>query len=108
MFDKIRDLRIKEKFTIDDAYLNGYARVCGLIATGVYLSLCRHADKNQTCFPGKKLIAEELAISERSVYAGIKELEKQGIIKIKKQERGKRGAYGSNTYILLDKSALRH
>jgi len=104
MLDKIRDLRIKEKFSIDDAYLNGYARVCGLNATGVYVSLCRHVDKNQFCFPGKSLIAEELSISERSVYTGLKELEKWDIIKIQKQERRKRGIYGNNTYILLDKS----
>jgi hypothetical protein len=48
---KIRALRRKEKFVIDDEYLNGYARLCGWNATLVYMSICRHADKDQYSFP---------------------------------------------------------
>ncbi len=102
--DKIRDLRIKEKFFVDDLYLNGYARLCGIYATGVYLSLCRHSNKEQTCFPSKKLIAKELKISERSVFGAIKILEKWNIIRVKPQARKASGLYKNNIYILLDKS----
>ena len=85
--DVIRDIRRKEKFQIDDAYLNGYARHCGPMATLVYLSLCRHANSEQQCFPSKKLIGEELNIGERSVYNGLKTLEEWNIIKVEPQER---------------------
>ena len=102
--DVIRDIRRKEKFQIDDAYLNGYARHCGPMATLVYLSLCRHANSEQQCFPSKKLIGEELNIGERSVYNGLKTLEEWNIIKVEPQERKDDGSYRNNTYTLLDKS----
>lgn len=102
--DKIRDLRSKEKFVMDDRYLNAYARLCGIHATGVYVSLCRHANKEQTCFPSKKLIAEELKISERKVYDALKILEHWNIIKVTSQGRKKDGSYRSKLYTLLDKT----
>ena len=102
--DKIRDLRNKEKFVMDDRYLNVYARLCGIHATGVYVSLCRHANKEQTCFPSKRLIAEELKISERKVYDALKMLERWNIIKVSSQGRKKNGSYRSKLYTLLDKS----
>lgn len=88
---------------MDDEYLNGYAKLCGINATGVYLSLCRHANKEQRCFPSKKLIAEELAISERSVYTALKTLEIQHIIKIEQQGRKEDGSFKNLVYTLLDK-----
>jgi hypothetical protein len=102
--DLIRDIRRKEKFQIDDEYLNGYARHCGPMATLVYLSLCRHANSSQQCFPSKKLIAEELNIGERSVYNGLKILEEWKIIRVEPQERRPDGSYRNNIYTLLDKS----
>jgi hypothetical protein len=99
---KIRDLREKY-FQIDDEYLNGYAKLCGINATGVYLSLCRHANKYQQCFPSKRLVAEELAISERSVYTALKTLEYWNIIKIEQQGRKESGAFNNLIYTLLDK-----
>jgi hypothetical protein len=102
--DVIRDIRRKEKFQIDDEYLNGYARHCGPMATLVYLSLCRHVNSEQQCFPSKKLISEELSIGERSVYNGLKTLEEWNIIKIEPQERKPDGSYRNNIYTLLDKS----
>lgn len=104
--NRIRDLREKF-FQVDDEYLNGYAKICGINATGVYLSMCRHANKQQTCFPSKKLIAEELAISERSVYTAIKKLEEWNIIKIEQQGRKKDGSFKNLLYTLLDKTQWR-
>lgn len=100
---EIRDLREKQFFMVDDAYLNGYARLCGINATGVYLSLCRHASKSQTCFPSKKLIAEELSISERSVYTALKKLEDWNIITIDNQGRKGDGSFKSKIYTLVSK-----
>mgnify|MGYP001590433771 CR=1 FL=1 len=101
---RVIDKRNKEKFLVDDAYLNGYAKLCGIHATGVYMVLCRHADKQQECFPSKKTIAEKLDISERSVYSAIQELEKRRIIHIEGRGRSKTGKFRSYDYILRDKS----
>jgi len=96
---EIRDMRHKEKFQIDDFYLNGYAKECGIYATGVYVSLCRHADKQQMCFPSLKRIAEELGISRSQVIRAVKKLKKHNIIKVKRM-----GKKLNNRYILIDKS----
>lgn len=96
---EVRDMRHKEKFQIDDAYLNGYAKICGVYATGVYVSLCRHADKEQKCWPSLDKIAEELAISKSQTRRAIKILVKQNIIKVKRL-----GKKLNNRYYLIDKS----
>ncbi len=96
---EIRDLRGKTKFFVDDLYLNGYAKKCGIYSTGVYLSLCRHSNKEQFCWPSQRKIAEELKISSRQVGRAIKILEKFNIIK--KIRVGKKL---NNRYLLLDKS----
>ena len=100
---EVRDMRIKEKFFVDDEYLNGYAKLCGISATGVYFVLCRHADKKQECFPSKKLIAEKLGITERTVYSAIKILEEWRIIERREQGRKSNGSFKNHIYILLDK-----
>lgn len=100
---QVRDLRRKTKFFIDDEYLNGYAKICGINATGVYVSLCRHADKKQGCFPSIKLMAKELAISESSIKRALITLEKHQIIYRNKRERNKKGKWMNNYYFLLDK-----
>lgn len=101
---KVRDARTKQFFRIDDEYLNGYARLCGINATGVYAALCRHANKHQSCFPSKKLMAEELAISERSVYSALKKLQEWNVIRVEDQGRKDDGSFNSRVYVLLDKS----
>ena len=96
---KVRDLRKKQQFIIDDTYLNGYARLMSPYATCAYLSLCRHADKAQKAFPSIRRIGEQHHISAKSVKRGLKELLSWNIIR--KQRLGGRM---SNTYWLLDKS----
>lgn len=88
---------------IDDEYLNGQARLCGWQGTIVYLSLCRHANKEQTCFPSIKLMAEENGVSRDTILKGIKALEKRKVISVKKT-RSKGGKWLNNSYVLLDKS----
>lgn len=100
---RIIDNRKKEKFMMDDEYLNGMARLCGWQATIVYVSLCRHANKNQECFPSIKLISEENSVSRPTIIKGIDILEKRNIIKVEKT-RSKGGKWLNNTYVLLDKS----
>lgn len=98
----IRDLRQKEKFVVDDAYLNGYAKHFGTSTTAVYLSLCRHAGKNQSSFPSLAKIAEEHSISPKTVQRAIKKLEEYNLIH-KEKTRGKKGKWLNNTYFLQDK-----
>ena len=101
---KVRDLRQKTQFKIDDAYLNGYARVCGQNATLVYISLCRHAEFNtQKAFPSQQRIAYQHRMSRGSVAQGIKKLLEYGIIHITQDRR--EGKFTNYIYTLLDKSS---
>ena len=85
----VRDLRQKSRYTIDDEYLNGYAKLCGVFGTAVYNSLCRHSSKNQECFPSIELIAEQHGISRTSVLKGMKSLKDWGIVEIVKEKDDK-------------------
>jgi len=100
---KVRDFRNKGFFTLDDEYLNGYAKYLGVNATAVYISLCRHADKEQTCFPSQKKIAEEHGVTDRTVRTKIKDLVDWNIIRVE-SVRSKGGIFMSSIYFLLDKS----
>ena len=99
---QVRDLRRKAFFMVDDIYLNGYARHLGTTASMVYISLCRHADKEQSAFPSQKLIAEELGINERIVMYKIKLLSDWNIIR-KEKSKNSSGKWLNNTYFLVDK-----
>jgi len=101
---EVRDIRTKSFYRVDDAYLNGYARVLKPTATAVYNSLCRHADINQESFPSLKTIAEEHGIAVKSVQRAIKKLKEYNIIHYE-QIRGEKGKWLRNRYTLLDKSA---
>lgn len=99
---KVRDKRNKGWFFIDNDYLNGYAKLFGPIGTGVYLSLCRHADSEQKSFPSQKLIAKELHIGERTVRDYLKILADHHLIAIHR-EKGDGARWLNNVYTLLDK-----
>lgn len=95
---EVRDMRHKEKFFLDDEFLNGYAKLLGVYCVGVYVSLCRHANKNQKCWPSVQKIQEELGIGRDSVISSVKRLEFWKIIK--KTRTGKQLV---NRYHLLDR-----
>lgn len=100
---RIIDKRKKEKFMVDDEYLNGQAKLCGISATGVYMVLCRHANQGQECFPSNIMIAEKLGLSVRTVVTAIQTLENRRVISVGKM-RKKDGKWLNNLYTLLDKS----
>lgn len=100
---RVRDLRIKEKFFLDDAYVNGWAKYLKPFALAVYVSLCRHADKEQSAFPSQDTIAKEHGISRRTVIDKLQLLQQLNIIRFEKV-RSKKGKWLNNTYYLLDKS----
>lgn len=95
---EIRDLREKSKFIVDDKFLNGYAKFLGIYCVGVYNSLCRHANKEQKCWPKEETICFELSIGKNSVVNSIQRLEFWKIIRKKRI-----GKTCSNRYFLLDK-----
>jgi len=99
----IRDVRRKEKFVVDDAYLNGYVRTLSPEATLTYLVLCRHSDQLQKSFPSTALIAEKIGRSRRMVANYIRELRTWNIISVEKV-RSENGKWLGNQYYLLDKS----
>ena len=100
---QVRNRRNKGWFYIDNDYLNGYAKIFGAIGTAIYISLCRHADQHQKCFPSQKLISEELNISERTIRKYIDLFEKYNLIS-KEKIRNKEGKWLNNLYWLLDKT----
>jgi len=100
---KVRDLRKKDQFKIDDKYLNGYARVCKPVATAIYNSLCRHAEfHSQKAFPSQQLMAYQHNISVKTVSRAIRKLAEYNIILIERDRS--RGKFDRYIYTLLDKS----
>ncbi len=99
---KIRDKR-RQMFLTDDDYLNGYSKLCGIYATAVYMSLCRHANKQQYSFPSIETMAEQHNCGKDSIIKGIKSLEEYNIILVDREKEGKK-ATQNNGYTLLDRS----
>jgi hypothetical protein len=101
----IRDMRTKAHYVVDDEYLNGYARVCGVYATAVYNVLCRHADfHTQTSFPSVETMAEKLGVGRMSVLRALAVLEQYNIIKRERVRNATTARWKNNSYTLLDKS----
>lgn len=103
MTKRIIDKRKKEKFMVDDQYLNGMAKLCGWQGTIVYNSLCRHANIKQESFPSIQLMCEQHNVSKPTIHKGIDSLVARRVIEVKKT-RTKSGQWLNNVYILLDKS----
>jgi len=101
---KIRDRRQRGWFYLDNDYLNGFARFLGPIGTAIYVSLCRHADISQKCFPSNRLIAKELNIAERTVRNHIRKLEEWNIIFVERERDWETKKFKNNIYYLLDRS----
>ena len=95
---EVRDLRERNKFVVDDKFLNGYARFLGIYCVGVYNSFCRHANKEQKCWPSIKKVSQELNICRNKVIGSIKYLEFWQII-----EKQRIGKMVTNRYFLLVK-----
>ncbi len=104
---KVRDKRNKGWFYLDNEYLNGIGKYVGPTGISVYVSLCRHANEEQSCFPAQDTIAKEIGTSDRSVKRYIKKLEDFNIIRIEKT-RTSHGKWLNNTYYLLDKTEWKY
>lgn len=98
---KIRNVHKKQRYIVDDVYLDHYAKIFGPSGTAVYNSLCRRVDSQQFCFPSEKLIAKEHNMSERTVSTYIKQLTDARLIIIERR-KSSGGKYMRNGYTLLD------
>ena len=58
-----------------------------------YTMLLSYAWHNDYCFPGQDRLARDIGVSRQSVNTHVKELERQGFIKIKRQGQGKPNIY---------------
>ena len=68
-------------------------------ARTVYCYLCDKADKKGQCWPTVMTIALDLAISTRTVYRALKDLEQDGFI-IRQKQYIRRGEPAQNLYSL--------
>lgn len=72
-------------------HMSGYA-------LKVYLALCKHADDNGICYPGRKRIQDTTGIkTKRTISKATQELCDLGVIE-KYQRQREDGGYSSNTY----------
>ncbi|MDP3785097.1 MAG: helix-turn-helix domain-containing protein [bacterium] len=101
---KVRDKRKADWFSVDNVFLDLYAKHFGAIGTAVYIALCRRADEDEKCFPSQQNIGEMLGINRRTVNPYLQRLEKANIISVTKKFRDKHGKWLHNVYWLIDKS----
>lgn len=59
----------------------------------LYCVLLKHCGKDESCFPGQKLLAETLGISDRQIRTYLDQLIKEGLI-----TKQRRGWNRTNTY----------
>lgn len=105
---EVRDIRNKEWFWIDNDFIDKYARILGSSCAMVYLSLCRHSDnETQQCFPGIRLMSEELLLGTKTIERATKKLKDQGMITITKR-KSKKGTRMNNVYTLVSKNTWKN
>lgn len=60
------------------------------LAYAMFLSYAWH---NDFCFPGQEKLAEHIGVSRQSVVAFIKQLEREGLVQVKRRGLGKTNLY---------------
>ena len=68
------------------------------------MSLCRHSDAQQKCFPSQEFVANEFSISSKSVRKYLTLLEKANLVRAVKRKGRSGGVWLRNEYYLVDKS----
>lgn len=102
---EVRDRRSRDKFFIDDSFIDGgYSKECGQAATLVYFSLCRHANTDQRCWPSLTRIMDQHGMSKSTVLRAIRTLEAWNIIAVVRKKDPKTKRQMTNVYDLLNES----
>ena len=100
---EVRDARKRQMFKVDDVYIDRYAKHCGVNATAVYASLCRHASGKQESHPSIRLIMDQHGLkSHHTVLKALRKLSYFGIIQIIKRRNEKNKRQMVNIYVLTD------
>lgn len=94
---EVRDLRVKTRYSVDNIFQDKYWRIFGGDCAGVYLSLVRHADKQQKSWPSQTRIAHQIDISRQWVGIYLKILQYFNLVRSVRV--GKRC---NNRYYLID------
>ena len=84
---KIVDRRFDGFFQVPDILIDEYVRVIGMGAVAVYLSMCRHANRDRQSWPGMRKMCFELGMGASTVNRGIKVLEAHSMIKVDRKHR---------------------
>jgi biotin operon repressor len=85
--NNIRDFKNGNWYWVDKLIVQKNVPKIGTMSFTVYSFLASLADKNQSCFPSQKYIAESIGCSRSTVNKAIKALVKYGLIIKKRKDR---------------------
>lgn len=97
MADDERDIIVE-----DEAWAQGFTQVPNVILRNPKLSLgarmaygvlLSYAWQEKSCFPGQARMARDMGCIEKSVRTYLHELEKAGVIKVRRRGQGKTNLY---------------
>lgn len=71
-------------YWVDKAVIQDYTRTLGALAIAVYHLLASMADKNQSCYPSQKYIADRLGCSRWSVNRSVRRLVESRLVNVEK------------------------
>ena len=99
---EVRDLRVKTRFAIDNAFYDEFVPVLGPTLSMIYLAFVRHANKDQKSWPSQTRIANQIGVSREWVNKQIQVLEFFNLIK-----KIRVGKSCTNRYYLIDEKQWR-
>lgn len=100
-----RDLRRKEKFQVDDRYIDdGYVVHAGQATFAIYAMLCRHANKAQEAWPSYDLMQQRLGVSPSTILRSLRLLSKLNIVHVISGRTPDKKRRAVNAYVLIDQS----
>ena len=83
---EIRELKNGDWYWVNKAVISHTPKV-RVIGIAVYNLLASLVDRNQSCFPSQRYIAESLGYSRTTINKTLKLLEENGLIRIEKRSR---------------------
>ena len=64
---EVRDLRVKSRFAIDNAFYDEFFPVLGTTISAVYVGLVRHSNKEQKTWPSQSRLGRQVGITRDHV-----------------------------------------
>jgi hypothetical protein len=97
---RLRDLRRRDWFWIDNVLIDQYAKTLGPIGVTLYVALARFAGRRSEAFPSLRYLQSLLGITRPSLVKYLKVLEEHGLLNIN-HRISEEGDKTSNLYELL-------